>query len=149
MKRLLAAAMFLLFLFSSSAHKVFPKVPPVPAHAPAKQSQAPREKAVRHYSSRHEEPKVLVMEATAYSASEAEGTADGITAIGTRVRRGVAAVDPSVIPLGTRLWVEGYGYATAEDTGRAIKGMRIDLFMESREEALRFGRKTVGVRILE
>lgn len=100
-------------------------------------------------TSRHEGPKVLIMEATAYSASPAEGTADGITASGTKARRGTAAVDPKVIPLGTRLWVEGYGYAVAEDTGGAIKGMRIDLFVESREEALRFGRKAVRVRILE
>ena len=58
------------------------------------------------------------------------------------------AVDPSVIPLGSKVWVEGYGNAIAGDTGGAIKGNKIDLFMANKSDALSFGRKQVKVRIL-
>ena len=73
----------------------------------------------------------------------------GITASGTKARPGVVAVDPSVIPLGTRLYVEGYGFAVAEDTGGAIKGNRIDLFYENRKQALNYGMRKVKVYILK
>ena len=62
---------------------------------------------------------------------------------------GIVAVDPKVIPLGTRLYIDGYGYATAKDIGSAIKGNRIDLFFETRKEALKWGRRTVQVFVLE
>lgn len=71
------------------------------------------------------------------------------TASGAKPAVGMAAVDPSVIPLGTRLYVEGYGYAVAADTGGAIKGDRIDLFMEERAQCINWGRKKVKVYILE
>ncbi|WP_081328686.1 3D domain-containing protein [Neomoorella thermoacetica] len=87
------------------------------------------------------------MLATAYTASSEEGTADGRTATGIKVRRGVVAVDPKVIPLGTKLYIEGYGEAIAADTGGAIKGNKIDLFMDSKQEALRWGRRWVLVTI--
>lgn len=83
----------------------------------------------------------LVMEATAYSHTGAR------TFTGTWPSRGTIAVDPLVIPLGTKLWVEGYGYGTAEDTGGAIKGNRIDVFLESEGECWEWGRKKVKVRI--
>lgn len=79
----------------------------------------------------------------------------GITASGARVQPGTVAVDPDVIPLGTRLYVAStdgspdYGFATALDTGSAIKGYRIDLFMESKEDALAYGIRQVKVYILE
>lgn len=78
----------------------------------------------------------------------------GITASGTKARPGVASVDPSVIPLGTRLYVESldgtkdYGFAVAEDTGGAIKGNRIDLFFPTGDQTRRFGRRNVKVYIL-
>jgi 3D (Asp-Asp-Asp) domain-containing protein len=59
------------------------------------------------------------------------------------------AVDPRVIPLRSRLYVEGYGLAIAGDTGRAIKGNRIDLGFNTYREAMRFGRRSVIVHILE
>ena len=62
-------------------------------------------------------------------------------------RVGVVAVDPRVIPLGTLLYVEGYGFAIASDIGSAIKGNKIDLCYTTRKEALRFGRKKVRVHI--
>ncbi len=75
--------------------------------------------------------------------------ASGRTAIGLRAGRGVAAVDPRVIPLGTRLYIEGYGPAVAADVGGAIKGGRIDLCFDTYREALSWGRRTVRVYVLE
>ena len=60
----------------------------------------------------------------------------------------VIAVDPSVIPLGSKVYVEGYGYATAADTGGAIKGNKIDVFIPSHDQAMQWGRKTVEVQVL-
>lgn len=68
--------------------------------------------------------------------------------IGMPLQRGVVAVDPNVVPMGTRLYVEGYGEAIAADQGGAIKGNRIDLFFDSRQEALDWGMRTVEVTIL-
>lgn len=91
--------------------------------------------------------RTLKMEATAYS--HGCGNGDGITATGTIPAVGTIAVDPKVIPMGTKLYVEGYGYGVAADTGGAIKGNKIDLFMESRVEALQWGRREVEVKIYE
>ena len=94
--------------------------------------------------------RVLHLGATAYTAGkESNPVGDGYTATGVPARRGIVAVDPSVIPLNTRLYVEGYGYAVAADTGGAIKGLRIDLCMESLQEALDFGVRQVKVYVLE
>jgi 3D (Asp-Asp-Asp) domain-containing protein len=73
----------------------------------------------------------------------------GITASGRRVQRGIVAVDPAVIPLGTRLYVDGYGFSIAADVGGGIRGYMIDLFMYSLEEARQFGRRNIYVWILE
>lgn len=91
--------------------------------------------------------KVLTMEATAYTPYDAGVI--GITANGNRMRRGLVAVDTRVIPFGTRLYIEGYGFAIADDTGGAIRGNKIDLAMDSLNEAFAFGRRTVVVHILE
>ncbi len=105
--------------------------------------------------------KVVTMEATAYdlSVGSTGKTPDhpqyGITFSGTKARPGVVAVDPRVIPLGSKLYVESldsskdYGFASAEDTGGAIKGNKIDLFMEDSKAAWRFGRRNVRVYILD
>ena len=74
---------------------------------------------------------------------------DNTTASGTQVRRGVCAVDTTVIPFGTKLFVPGYGVAVAEDRGGAIKGNKLDLYMESYEEAIKWGRRNLTVYILE
>ena len=58
------------------------------------------------------------------------------------------AVDPNVIPLGSKLYISGYGYALACDTGSAIKGNKIDLFMNSEAECLNFGRRNVTAYIV-
>lgn len=75
--------------------------------------------------------------------------ADGYTAIGMKAEPGVVAVDPRIIPLKTKLYVEGYGPAIAADVGAAIKGYRIDLLFATVEEALRYGRRWVKVYVLE
>ena len=89
---------------------------------------------------------VITMEATAYLPTEGGG--DGITATGIRARHGVVAVDPNVIPLGTRVYIPGYGEAIAADTGGDIVGNRIDVVLEDYGSAMQFGRRTVDVYIL-
>ena len=94
--------------------------------------------------------KEITVEATAYTA-ECEGCI-GITKTGVDLNANpdakVIAVDPSIIPLGSKVYVEGYGYATAEDTGGAIKGNRIDVFVPEQNDALQWGRKDVKVTII-
>ncbi|APH19288.1 3D domain-containing protein [Clostridium botulinum] len=90
--------------------------------------------------------KVMVMEATAYAG-------DSATATGEKPNRNpngysTIAVDPRVIRIGARVYVEGYGYAIAHDTGGDIKGNRIDLFMNSEAECNSWGRRSVKVYIL-
>ncbi len=97
-----------------------------------------------------EDIKIFAMEATAYTDDyESQGKWIGQTATGMKPQVGVVAVDPKVIPLGTELYVEGYGQAIAGDTGGAIKGHRIDLFFNTRGEALKFGRKNLRVRVMK
>lgn len=70
------------------------------------------------------------------------------TATGVPPRVGIVAVDPSVIPIGSQLYVEGYGYCQALDTGGIIKGNKIDVFVESESQALSWGKRKVKVYIL-
>lgn len=89
------------------------------------------------------------MEATAYSPTVQETDSDPwTTASGMKSGQGVVAVDPKVIPLGSKLYVEGYGYAIAGDTGGAIKGNRIDVFFYSPDETVRWGRRWIRVFVL-
>lgn len=88
-----------------------------------------------------------------YSMTATAYTGNGFTATGLKPVRdpnglSTIAVDPSVIPLGSKVHVEGYGYAIASDTGGAIKGNKIDLYMNSEAECLSFGRRTVTVTII-
>ena len=90
---------------------------------------------------------VISMEASAYLPSDGGGS--GITALGLYAQHGVVAVDPDVIPLGTHLYIPGYGVAIAADTGGAIYGSKIDLCMDTYGEAMNFGRRYVDVYILD
>lgn len=104
--------------------------------------------------------KVLKCEATAYDLSfQSTGKypghpAYGLTASGTYAKMGTVAVDPRVIPLGTKMYIVStdgsvvYGYCTAEDTGGAIKGNKVDLFYNTNSECMQFGRRSVYVYIL-
>lgn len=104
---------------------------------------------------------VYVMRASAYDLSyESTGKVPGdwgygITKMGTQARPGIVAVDPRIIPLGSHLYIESgdgfrdYGFATAEDTGGAIKGNKIDLFVADHDFAKQFGVRYVKVYILD
>ncbi len=88
-----------------------------------------------------EAKRILIMTVTAYCHSRYR------TASRTKPCPGTISVDPKIIPLGTALYVEGYGQGRALDTGSAIKGNRIDVWFTSREEAVRWGKKKVKVYI--
>jgi uncharacterized protein YabE (DUF348 family) len=91
--------------------------------------------------------KTLTVTATGYAPN-----VDGVgtrTATGDTAGFGIIAVDPRVIPLGTKLWVPGYGYGVAADTGGAIKGDRIDLCYDTGREAIDWGRRTVTITIVQ
>jgi peptidoglycan hydrolase CwlO-like protein len=88
----------------------------------------------------------FIIESTAYST-------DGFTSSGSRTNRdpngySTIAVDPRVIPIGSKVYIEGYGYAIAADTGSAIKGNIIDLFFNTEAQALNWGRRNVTIRII-
>lgn len=116
-----------------------------PAPAPA---TAPAEKAPTQAST--QAGKTMTVSATAYTAYCAG--CSGTTATGIDLRANpnqkVIAVDPSVIPLGSKVWVEGYGEAIAGDTGGAIKGNKIDVFIPTQSEALQWGRKNITIKVL-
>ena len=84
--------------------------------------------------------KTLTVTSTGYALK-------GTTAIGLPVQAGVVAVDPNVIPLGTRMTIPGYGDGVAADTGSAVKGAIIDLWFPTVEEALAWGRRTVTITL--
>lgn len=88
----------------------------------------------------------ITVVATAYAPGAGAGY---ITATGARARKGIIAVDPRVIPLGTKIYVPGYGYGIAADTGGAIKGNRIDVCFNTRQEAVNWGRRTVTITVFK
>ncbi|WP_242260003.1 MULTISPECIES: cell wall-binding protein EntB [unclassified Bacillus cereus group] len=120
--------------------------------AKAKEEERAKEASKNNIQSAKRE---LTVVATAYTADPSEnGTYGGrvLTAMGHDLTANpnmrIIAVDPKVIPLGSKVWVEGYGEAIAGDTGSAIKGNRIDVLMGSKSKAMNWGRKTVKVKIL-
>ncbi len=99
--------------------------------------------------------KAFTVTATAYTDNhQSQGKWVGKTASGMTPQVGVIAVDPKVIPLGTKLYIQGlngskdYGFAIAGDKGSAIKGNRVDLFFDTETEVYNFGRRKVKVYIL-
>ncbi|MEY8740494.1 LysM peptidoglycan-binding domain-containing protein [Bacillales bacterium AN1005] len=121
-----------------------------------KQEEKQEKKAVKTASAPVEKDdsgnaETVTVSATAYTA-DCKGCS-GITATGIDLKENpnkkVIAVDPKVIPLGSTVYVEGYGKAVAGDTGGAIKGNKIDLFMSSEKDALNWGRKQVEVKIID
>ena len=123
--------------------------------APTKQVVAVGTKVItasvsRSNSSAPSQGKEFYVTATDYTAS-CSGCS-GVTATGVNLKANpsskVIAVDPSIIPLGSKVWVEGYGYAIAADTGGAIKGHKIDVFVSSKSKAASWGRKKVRIKVL-
>ncbi len=125
-----------------------------PAEEPV--TEEPAEEAPAEEPAQEEEtaadPEVaqeLTMTATAYTAS-CEGCS-GITATGINLLENpdmkVISVDPDVIPLGSKVWVEGYGEAIAGDTGGAIKGNKIDIFIPEHQDAVNYGVQEVQVKV--
>ncbi|MED0992721.1 cell wall-binding protein EntA [Bacillus nitratireducens] len=125
------------------------------APSPVKTATKPAVKAAE--TSEPSGGRELTVVATAYTAhpSENGGTYGGrvLTAMGHDLTANpnmkMIAVDPKVIPLGSKVWVEGYGEAIAGDTGGAIKGNRIDILLGSDSASQKWGRKTVKVKILK
>ncbi|WP_445506055.1 3D domain-containing protein [Niallia sp. 03190] len=106
--------------------------------------------AVSNTKKDNESGEEIYVTATAYSH---ESVSSEFTAVGINIKKNpnmkLIAVDPSVIPLGTKVWVEGYGEAIAGDTGGAINGHKIDVLMPSNSKARSWGRQTVKVVILD
>ncbi|NBJ69759.1 MULTISPECIES: LysM peptidoglycan-binding domain-containing protein [Clostridia] len=123
------------------------KQAPSPASKPAASQKAPEQQSQQ----KKPQGQSFSVTATAYTAS-CNGCS-GVTATGVDLNKDpnakVIAVDPSVIPLGSKVYVEGYGYATAADTGGAIKGNKIDVHVPSKGEATNWGVRTVNVTIVE
>ncbi|MGG0237386.1 SH3 domain-containing protein [Bacillus rhizoplanae] len=133
---------------------------PAPAKAQPAQAQATQTATQTKAAPTKAAPaggRELTVEATAYTADPSEngGTHGGhvLTAMGHDLTANpnmkMVAVDPKVIPLGSKIWVEGYGEAIAGDTGGAIKGNRIDVLVGSDAAANQWGRKHVKVKILD
>ena len=95
----------------------------------------------------HAYTKQISAKVTAYTPFDAG--CNGITATGTTAKKGVIAVDPNVIPLGTRVYIPGYGVAVAQDTGGAIKGNRVDVCYSTKAEAFSWGVRNIPVYILQ
>ena len=130
------------------------KKKPVQEAANKQTAQSSQEKSkgkIVQASQQESNNQTLYVTATAYTAY-CDGCS-GVTRTGIDLRANpnqkVIAVDPNVIPLGSKVWVEGYGTAIAGDTGSAIKGKRIDLFIPSHEEAMRYGVREVKIEVIE
>ncbi|ATY28522.1 LysM peptidoglycan-binding domain-containing protein [Bacillus velezensis] len=130
-----------------------PKQEPVQEQQPKQEAKAveAKQQPVQSNTNQQEPKKQLTMTATAYSAND--GGISGVTATGVDLNKNpdakVIAVDPSVIPLGSKVYVEGYGVATAADTGGAIKGNKIDVFVAKKSDANNWGVRTVNVKVLD
>ncbi|MEJ9231953.1 LysM peptidoglycan-binding domain-containing protein [Peribacillus butanolivorans] len=118
--------------------------------APANKSEKEKTTSKSQATNQSDIEKEITVRATAYTA-DCQGCS-GTTATGIDLKANpdakVVAVDPSVIPLGSKVYVEGYGYATAEDTGSAIKGNRVDIFIPNEQDALNWGVKNVKIQVL-
>ncbi|WP_282062043.1 LysM peptidoglycan-binding and 3D domain-containing protein [Bacillus pumilus] len=130
---------------------------PVQKQGPVQKEQttkkaAPKKETAKAESSSASQSvqKEMTVTATAYTAND--GGISGITATGVNLNKNpnakVIAVDPNVIPLGSKVYVEGYGEAIAADTGGAIKGNKIDVHVPSKSQAKNWGVKSVKVKVL-
>ncbi|GIN59667.1 hypothetical protein J8TS2_39860 [Lederbergia ruris] len=130
-----------------------------PAKAKTSAKKAVKKKTVKKKTSTNKKTavskkatyKTMTVKATAYTAS-CKGCS-GITATGINLKKKpnakVISVDPKKIPLGTKVYVEGYGEAIAGDTGSAIKGNKIDLHMPTKKKALNWGVRSVKIKVYQ
>lgn len=127
------------------------KVPAKEAASSKEEPKAEEASSEQADSSEQPEGKTLSVSSTAYTA-KCDGCS-GVTSTGVDLNSNpnakVIAVDPSVIPLGSEVYVEGYGYATAADVGGAIKGNKIDIHVPTKDEAYSWGVRTVDVTIIK
>ncbi len=143
--------------FSKANHQLAKKdeiklIKPEPKKEKAQQTQEKQNNQdIQQVSKESQNGKQMYVKATAYTAY-CDGCS-GTTYTGVDLRANpdqkVIAVDPDVIPLGSRVWVEGYGTAIAADIGSAINGNEIDIFMPKEADALRYGVKQIRIRILD
>lgn len=115
-----------------------------PAEQPAASESTETEENTQAQSGR-----TVTVEATAYSTNQPELSSTTATGINLHENPNVIAVDPSVIPLGSTVYIPGYGTYIAGDTGGAIQGNRIDIHITDLNQAVQFGRKTLEVQILD
>ena len=130
-----------------------------PIPAPAKKDAAVKAAATSNLAKTKDfnYTRKIQVTATAYDTSAGENGGYSRTAYGLKPQFGVVAVDPKVIPLGTKLYIESsdggkswtYGYCIAGDTGGAIKGSRVDLCYNTQRECINFGRRSATVYILD
>ena len=118
-----------------------------PAEEVVEQTQPAEESTAQTSSS--ENGRWMTVEATAYSRNQPELSNYTFTGIDLRENSRVIAVDPNVIPLGSTIYVPGYGEYIAGDTGGAIIGNRIDIHFESLDSAIQFGRQSIDVQVFE
>ncbi|GAA0482688.1 3D domain-containing protein [Alkalibacterium indicireducens] len=118
-----------------------------PAEEAVEQTQPAEESTAQTSSS--ENGRWMTVEATAYSRNQPVLSNYTFTGIDLRENSRVIAVDPNVIPLGSTIYVPGYGEYIAGDTGGAIIGNRIDIHFESLDSAIQFGRQSIDVQVFE
>ncbi len=139
MRELITAYKLILLLILLSLAGIFYLI-----HSPAPEQDKPATRQITAPEKKIEPSRggrVLYMEATAYCQGE-------VTFTGTTPQEGrTVATDPTVIPLGTELIINGRPGYVAEDTGGLIRGNRFDIYMVDRERCLQFGRQTVRVEI--
>ena len=134
----------LLEKFKEIEVKTLSKAPKIKPNVPKERIVEKKTEGVKETKKEASPNKELIgtFEATAYTDNvQSQGKWVGQTATGRKPQVGVIAVDPKVIPLNTKLYVEGYGEAVAGDVGGAIKGKRVDLFHNTQSECKSFGRR--------
>lgn len=82
-----------------------------------------------------------------YGPHEGEIKIIGLTASGTKAKVGTIAADTDIFPMGTIMYIEGYGYGVVEDRGSAIQGKHIDIFIKSHNKALDWGNRDMEVKV--
>lgn len=120
----------------------------------AEQKTVLKKEVVRYEKLSTETVKSFTADVSAYTAGfescgkMPEHPAYGITANGNKVRKGIIAADTNVLPFGTKVYIEGLGIFVVDDTGSAIKGNRIDIYMDNVDEAVKFGRQNRKLVVL-